>query len=491
MIVLGLFLVIFTLFLFKINFFTRWAKFRKIIDFSYTLPGPPISDLVKKGKKEKVLPWLLECRKKYGPRFVIWFAKDLVLFLTTPEDIKVVLSSQDLISKSGNYRILQDWLGEGLLTATGSKWHKNRKLLTPAFHFNILKQFQTAMDDCSNILVKKFGKVADGKTVDIYPYITLYALDVICETAMGIKKNAQENSDSEYVRAVKKICEILHRRSFSMIFRMQFFFNLSSYKKIQDETLEVLHKETRRVIQLRRKALESLDINTSEVLNEASSMLGMKKRLAFLDMLLIAQREGKDLTDEHIREEVDTFMFEGHDTTSSAIAFTIYLLSHHPKEQELAYQESLEFEDRESETMKYLEGVIKESLRLYPSVPFYSRLIQEPVKINDIVVPPGVSLSIQAYLLHRDPEIFPNPDIFNPERFIGNDNLHPYAYVPFSAGPRNCIGQKFAMLEMKKTVAKVLRHFEFLPVDTYKPILLPELIIKSENGVQVRMKKRT
>uniref|UniRef100_A0A1B0EXC4 Cytochrome n=1 Tax=Lutzomyia longipalpis TaxID=7200 RepID=A0A1B0EXC4_LUTLO len=300
--------------------------------------------------------------------------RDLVFFLTQPEDIKVVLSSQEVISKSGNYRVIKPWLGEGLLTSTGAKWQKNRKLLTPAFHFNILKQFQVVMEDCSDILVRKFSEVANGKSVDIYPFITLYALDVICETAMGIKKNAQENSESEYVRAVKKICEITHRRSFSMVLRIPFFFNLSSYRQVQDDTLKILHNETRRVIQLRRKALENLDINTTEILNEASSMLGMKKRLAFLDMLLIAQREGKDLSDEHIREEVDTFMFEGHDTTSSAIAFTIYLLSHHPMEQQLAYEEAKDYEGRELETMKYLEAVIKESLRIYPSVPFYSRM---------------------------------------------------------------------------------------------------------------------
>lgn len=102
-----------------------------------------------------------------------------------------------------------------------------------------------------------------------------------------------------------------------MILRIPFFWNLSPYRKVQDDMLKILHDETRRVIQLRRKALENLNVNTSEILSEASSMLGVKKRLAFLDMLLIAQREGKDLTDEHIREEVDTFMFEGHDTTSN------------------------------------------------------------------------------------------------------------------------------------------------------------------------------
>lgn len=111
---------------------------------------------------------------------------------------------------------------------------------------------------------------------------------------------------------------------------------------------------------------------------------GSKRRLAFLDMLLIAQMEGKEITDEQIREEVDTFMFEGHDTTSSALSFALYLLSRNPEAQELAYQEALEFEDREQENMKYLEAVIKETLRLFPSVPFFSRMVKKDFQLGEL-----------------------------------------------------------------------------------------------------------
>lgn len=269
------------------------------------------------------------------------------------------------------------------------------------------------------------------------------------------------------------------------------------------------------MIRLRRKLLQEQQ-EQQQLQKKEEDDAGGKRRLAFLDVLLLAQMEGNgDLSDQDIREEVDTFMFEGHDTTSSAIAFAISLLSKHADVQQRVYEEAIELEGREKEPMPYLEAVIKETLRLYPSVPFFSRKVVEDLSVGNVTVPKGASVSCLIYMLHRDPDSFPDPERFDPDRFYHDEKqLHPFAFAAFSAGPRNCIGkqggyfqytsyttaptsssssfagQKFAMLELKCSLSSLLRHYQFLPVADHNPIPLAELVMKSGNGIQVRMRPR-
>ncbi|XP_062713552.1 uncharacterized protein LOC109401093 [Aedes albopictus] len=439
--------------------------------------------------------------KECGKFYRLWIGPDLIFPISDAKLVEAILSSQKLLDKSVQYDFIRPWLGNGLLTSTGRKWHSRRKIITPTFHFKILEQFVEIFDQQSNIFVSQLkSKAVSGEDFDVFPEVTLCALDVICESAMGTKVNAQLNSDSKYVRAVKDMATVAMARSFKAFARFDFTFFFTPYWGMQDKALKILHDYTDSVIRSRRLELAK---GTTTTADENENDVGMRKKVAFLDMLLQATVDGRPLNDLEVREEVDTFMFEGHDTTTSAISFLIGILGKYPDVQKKVYDEvrtvigddlNVSVTLSMLNQLNYVDLVIKETLRLYPSVPIFGRMLLENQEINGIVFPAGSNLAIFPYFMGRDPDYFENPLEFRPERFAvetSAEKTNPYRYVPFSAGPRNCIGQKFAVAEIKSLISKLVRHYEVLPPKQPQPErLIAELVLRPDGGVPVRLRSR-
>ncbi|XP_058822324.1 cytochrome P450 4d1-like isoform X2 [Topomyia yanbarensis] len=401
----------------------------------------------------------------YGDTFRFWQGPQFTLYVANPTLIEGILTNRHLTDKSSEYGYLSNWLGDGLLLSKRHKWHSRRKAITPAFHFKILEQFVEVFDRNSTVLVDVLDRYADsGTTFDVFPFILLYALDVICESAMGTSVKALQNADSEYVLAVKEAANISIRRMFDFVRRTSFFYLTPSYLRLR-KMLKILHGYTDNVIISRRKQLmHHSKMEVSRLESNESIDLGVKTRVAFLDLLLQTRIDGKPLTDLEIREEVDTFMFEGHDTTTSAVSFTIYNLAKYPAVQQKAYDEVIavigddptkEIELSHLQDLSYLEMTIKETLRLYPSVPLIGRRCIEEVTIEGRTIPAGANIIIGIHTMGRDPNYFENPLQFIPERFGGEMSLekfNPYKFIPFSAGPRNCIGPGSAVYKKNMNI---------------------------------------
>lgn len=298
-------------------FFLFWSlhRFRKLENSVKHFAGPPTIPLVGNGlmfvkaTPEEIFLKTEKLTKEYGGLFRVFLGSKLFVVLTNPKDVEALLSSHTLIEKSEEYDFMRAWLGTGLLTSTGQKWFQRRKVLTPAFHFKILEQFVEVFDRNSNIFVenlKQFGE----KEFDIFPLITLCALDVICQTSMGVDVNAQKNSDSDYVKAVQGLSGIISTRHFNFIYRNSLVFNLSPLYWKQKKYLKILHGFTDSVIIARREELKRSQKKPMESEN-AEDAVGAKKKLALLDVLLQSSINGLPLSNLDIREEVDTFMFEG------------------------------------------------------------------------------------------------------------------------------------------------------------------------------------
>ncbi|KAK9744673.1 Cytochrome P450 [Popillia japonica] len=442
------------------------------------------------------------------------------------KDKKQIMNNSIHITKGQQYANLYPWLGEGLLTSSGSKWYHHRKLITPAFHFKILENFMNIfvekgskwyhhrklitpafhfkiLENFMNIFVEKAemllqildGK-ADGNVHNIYPDITHCALDIICQTAMGVNVNAMRNKNNEYIKSVYDVSAIFLWKAVRP-YVPEFFFNhlLPLGRKFKAD-LKVLHGFSNKVISDRRRLLKREQQNLKK-----DDAIGAKKRLSFLDLLLEASDGGKILSDTDIREEVDTFMFEGHDTTTASMCWTLFLLGNHPDIQERVFQEIRTcLHEKQTPTsinelneLKYLECIIKESLRLYPSVPFIMRHIKQEIQLDEYRIPADVQAILHIYGVHRNPDHYVSPDQFDPNRFLpeNSTNRHPYAYIPFSAGPRNCIGQKFAIYEEKTILASIINRFKVTAVETMENVKIStDIILRPANGVLVKLEKR-
>ncbi|KAL6418322.1 hypothetical protein ACFW04_012207 [Cataglyphis niger] len=372
------------------------------------VPGPPALPIVGNGiefnvSAEEIWKRFFSIADKYYPIYKLWSLFTYFVSIRHPDDLETILSSTKHIEKGIMYNFLHPWLGIGLLTSTGAKWHARRKILTSAFHFNILNQFVDILIKEGDNMSKSLKDVGGTVVKDLVPFISEYTLNIIC---------------------VKK------------------------------------------------------------------------KRLAMLDLLIAVSRDN-NLSDLDIREEVDTFMFEGHDTTAMGITFALLLLAEHKDIQERVRVEvdkamqknGGKLNKKSLQNLPYLERCLKEALRLYPSVFLILRNVEEDVKLRSYIIPGGTNLFLNIYGVHRDPNFWPNPEVFDPDRFLPEriQKRHPYSYLPFSAGPRNCIGQRFGLLELKAMIAPLIHNFYLEPIDHLKDIRLrADMIIRPFHPVHIK-----
>ncbi|KAI6220871.1 hypothetical protein M3Y99_01583200 [Aphelenchoides fujianensis] len=306
-------------------------------------------------------------------------------------------------------------------------------------------------------------------------------------SSMGQTVQAQVETESEYVRAVLRINDIIQNRQKNPLVYPELFFNLFGEGKEQKWAVNVLHTFSQKVIRERRATFDA-DLGHPN------------ERPAFLDLLLELERQGL-LDEKSIQEEVSTFMFEGHDTTATGVTWAMHVLGCHPEVQQKVYEEIQRVcGDSEDVTidhlsqLKYVECCIKETLRLYPSVPIIARRLGNPIDIAGTRVPAGVETLLNLYLIHRDPAYWEDPEVFDPDRFLPENaaGRHAFAYLPFSAGSRNCIGQRFAMMEEKIMIVGLIRAFHIESVRRRdEQACRTELILRPKGGVAVRLTPRT
>ncbi|CAO2612391.1 Cytochrome P450 4F3 [Lemmus lemmus] len=379
--------------------------------------------------------------------------------------------------------------------STGDKWSRHRHMLTPAFHFNILKPYVKIFKDSTNIMHAKWQCLASkgSARLDMFEHISLMTLDSLQKCVFSFSSNCQPSrKPSEYIAAILELSALVARRHQKLHLHVGLFYHFTRDGMRFRKACRLVHDFTNAVIQERRSTLP--DQGEDDVKAKAKA-----KTLDFIDVLLLSKDEhGKALSDEDIRAEADTFMFGGHDTTASGLSWVLYNLARHPEYQERCRQEVRELlRDREPEEIEwddlaqlpFLTMCIKESLRLHPPVTAISRCCTQDIVLPDgRVIPKGLSAPGCGCRRHSPTRSLYLLQVYNPFRFDADSSKGrpPLAFIPFSAGPRNCIGQTFALSEMKVALALTLLRFRVRP-DDKEPRRQPELILRAEGGLWLRV----
>lgn len=406
-----------------------------------------------------------------------------------PDTVKAVLKRSDpKPTSSGFYKFGLPWLGEGLLLGNGARWKRDRKLITPSFHFDILKSYMESDNvACDKLIEKLAGYGLSGDSMEMYSNLSLCTLDVVLQCAFSYTNDIQREGESHpYVRAIGDLATIWMRRTADPVAYLGSIWDLTKEGKHFYKQCDFVHTFADNIIHSRKKALAS-----------SSSSVRRSKHLDFLDTLLAARDEdGSGLTDREIREEVDSFLIAGHDTTASGMTWTLYELAQHQDIQEKCRQEAEDIlQDRQYVEwddlgkFKYLTQCLKETLRLHTIVPFLGRELKEDLVLDGMKLPAGTNIDIQVYQLHHNPQVWEDDMKFDPDRFLPENTAQrdTYAYVPFSAGPRNCLGQNFSMQEMKVILPRILRRFKFELDPTFQLEKAIGLVTRPKNGLKMKI----
>jgi cytochrome P450 len=362
-------------------------------------------------------------------------------------------------------------LGNGLLLSDGDFWLRQRRLAQPAFHRDRISAYSTTMVAHTQTLMDRW---ADGAVRDIHADLMHVTLAITAKTLFNY------NVTDEVVTGVGRVLAVALTEWNKRSFRWPFADRLPLPANFRF-----------------RKAVAWLDQLVYGLIAERRASGDDPGDL--LSMLLTAiDDEGHGMTDHQLRDEVMNILLAGHETTANTLAWACHLLSVHPEVETKLLAEIDQVLAGRPPTLQdlpnlpYLDMVLTESIRFYPAVWSYSRQPLDDYELRGYRIPKGSTLIISPYVMHRDPRYFPEPERFHPERWADGlmKRIPTYAYIPFSGGPRVCIGKQFALMEGALVLATILQQYRLgaVPGRVVEPI--PEITLRPKGGLPMKLHRR-
>ncbi|KAJ8686995.1 hypothetical protein QAD02_022789 [Eretmocerus hayati] len=427
---------------------------------------------------ERVYKTIADYADEYYPILKIWLPSCAYVFIRHPDDMNEILSSRVNIDKGPLYDNMRYCGNDGIVFSGGQKWYHRRKLLNPAFSPSMLRFNTGIIGEHAEKFVQYLGSQGDESVQELVPLLTRITMNLICETTMGINLEESTIEGAELFReALDFAFDVTAFRHLNP-YITDFMMNFLPIGRKQTRLLKVGRTFSSKVIENRRKYFEKIGykgLRESITNDEIETHTGHEGRrgLSVIDILLSAEKDGL-IDSKGVADEVETFIAAGYDTSAMTLAYLLLLLSEHQDVQASARAEAKEILTQcggkltldDTKKMVYMERCIKESMRIQPTVPRIDRILKKEAKLSGYIVPPKTEVVLLIHETHRDPKFWLSPEKFDPDRFLPENtkSRHPFAYIPFSAGPRQCIGYKYAMITMKVLVSAILNKFKLEPV---------------------------
>jgi len=366
--------------------------------------------------------WMMaECRKRFGETFRLTIAHEGTwVMLSNPEDVKAVFTGDPRLLNAGEAnRILLPILGEhSLLLLDGSEHMAQRKLMLPSFHGARMQSYGALMADIARAEIERWPS---GTPIRVRPRMQAVTLEIILRAVFGLDEG--ERLITLRVELRRVLDRLTDPRWVGFLIALG------------PERIPSFPPFARQI--------ERLDLLIYSVIAARRAEGNAEQRDDILSMLLSAAHEdGSPMTDRELRDELLTLLVAGHETTATALAWAVERLARHPDK-----LRRLSCEVRAGKE-EYLRAVVYETLRLRPVISLVNRTLKAPMEFGGYELPAGVKVVPSIYLVHRRPEIYPEPERFLPERFLSRPP-GTYTWIPFGGGVRRCLGGAFAQYEME------------------------------------------
>jgi cytochrome P450 family 135 len=402
-------------------------------------PGPRMPRALQTAIWSRQAQWMLEqSRARFGDMFTIRIANEGTwVMLSDPELVKQVFTGDPRVFHAGEgNQILRPILGENSILVLDEKPHiGQRRLLLPPFHGERMQGYGEKMTEIAGREIESWPT---GTPYKLRPRMQAITLEIILETVFGVH-------DRERLDPLRGA--------------LRDFLDLTTDPRLLLPVI-LIGPERVRCIPAFRRRVDRVDELIYAEIAERRRAEDLAERDDILSMLVAARHEdGSPMSDAEIRDELLTLLVAGHETTATALSWAMERLTRHPDKLERLRAEALAGGEE-----PYLTATIQETLRLRPVIVLVIRKLTEPVELGGYELPAGVSATPSIHLIHRHPEIYPEPDRFLPERFLDNPP-GTYTWIPFGGGVRRCLGAAFAQFEMAVVLRELVKRHQVRPAN--------------------------